>query len=294
MTHLVCIGFGFSARPIAVQLQNRGWKITGTSRSREGAEAIAAAGYDGIAFDPENGCSSFRDSRNSPLATATHLLISAAPGELGDPALHFHRAELEAAPNLKWVGYLSTIGVYGNHEGRWIDEDAPLIATTARSKRRLKAEDDWQALCRTKKCAYKIFRLAGIYGPGRNAIEQIKAGRARRIIKAGQVFNRIHIDDIAQAVINTIDGIGTHTIYNLADDEPAPPQDVITYAASLLAVDPPPEIAFEDAEMSAMGRSFYADLKRMKNERLRDDLGVKLLCPTYREGLSRILKAENA
>lgn len=294
MTHLVCFGFGYSARALAPDLKERGWKISGTSRTDEGAEQITASGDQGLVFDPEYGCSALRSDAISPLTTATHVLLSAPPGRDGDPVKHFHRDAIAAAPKLEWIGYLSTIGVYGNHNGEWIDETTPTAATSDRSKRRVAAEQEWIEFAEEHGCRVNVFRLAGIYGPGRSAISQLRRGRARRIIKPGQVFNRIHVDDIAQTVLRTIDGGGTKIVYNLSDDEPAPPQDVIAFAAELLGLDIPPTIAFEDAEMSDMARSFYADLKRVRNDRLRKDLGIQLKYPTYREGLSGILEAEVA
>ena len=174
------------------------------------------------------------------LATATHVLISVPPGSTGDRVLGCHRADLAAAPRLAWIGYLSTVGVYGDHGGAWVDETTPATPGTERSRRRLAAEQGWLALGRESGRQVQVFRLAGIYGPGRSAIDSIRDGTARRIVKPGQVFNRIHADDIASALEAAMTGRGRHAIYNVADDEPAPPQDVIAYAAALLAVAPPP------------------------------------------------------
>ncbi len=292
MSHLLCFGYGFSAQTIARQLKERGWKISGTSRSQDGVDRMKAEGVEGFIFDPEEGCSALNDATTSPLNTATHVLISVPPGVKGDPVLYFHRQAIIQAPNLQWIGYLSTIGVYGNHDGDWVDEKTPTSATSPRALRRINAEKSWLVLDEEIDCHIKVFRLAGIYGPGRNALKQLRAGRARRIIKEGQVFNRIHVEDIAQVVTRTIDGVGHAAIYNLADNEPAPPQDVISFAAQLLEMEPPPEIAFEEAEMSDMARSFYADLKRVRNDRIKTDLDLELIYPTYREGLRGILKAE--
>ncbi|MGH1417678.1 MAG: SDR family oxidoreductase [Hyphomicrobiaceae bacterium] len=292
--HLVCLGLGFSARAIANELAKRGWTITGTARHRQGVDRITAAGYQGFVFDPEQGCEAFKsECDRPPLNTATHLLLSAPPTQNGDPILQLHADALSKAPNLQWIGYLSTIGVYGNQDGRWIDETTPTAPSSARTKRRVQAEQAWSNFANAYGCRFNIFRLAGIYGVGRSAITQLKHGKARRIIKQGQVFNRVHVADIAQAVLRTIDGYGSSTIYNLSDDEPAPPQDVISYGADLLKLALPPAIPFEEAEMSDIARSFYADLKRVRNARLKSDLGINLRYPTYREGLRAIVSQED-
>lgn len=288
MKHLVFFGFGFSAQALAPRLKAQGWRVTGTSRSAEGAEKIRASAYEAVIFDGSAASPGVRDA----LATATHLVISAPPGDAGDPVLAQHRSDIAAASNLEWIGYLSTIGVYGDHDGAWVDETTPETPQSPRSKRRLEAEREWLALDRTQSHGnprVQVFRLAGIYGPGRSAIDQILAGRARRIIKRGQVFNRIHVEDIAGTLEAAIARRGSHAVYNVTDDEPAPPQDVIAYAAELLGRPAPPEIAFEDAELSPMGKSFYSEVKRVRNDRLKRDLGVEFRYPTYREGLADIV-----
>lgn len=291
MKHLVCVGLGYSARAVCDQLGGEpSWRITGTARSDAGADAITAGadGIDGVCFD---------GTRPSPilaaaLDTATHLLVSAAPDASGDPLLNQHRADIAASKSLKWIGYLSTVGVYGDHDGAWIDEEAALKPVSLRSRQRVAAEEAWLALSRETGIKLQIFRLSGIYGPGRSAIDKIRDGTARRIIKPGQVFNRIHVADIANAVIAGLSGAGAHTVYNVTDDEPAPPQDVIAHAARLLDQPVPPDIAFEDANLTAMGRSFYNELKRVRNERMKSDLGVRLRYPTYREGLAALVKVQ--
>ena len=223
------------------------------------------------------------------LRSATHVLISVPPDADGDPVIRHHGRDLEASASVKWIGYLSTIGVYGNHGGAWVDETTPANPTSQRSRWRLAAEDAWRALGARSGKRTQIFRLPGIYGPGRSAIERLRKGSAQRIVKPGQVFNRIHVDDIAGALAAAIAGRGAHHIYNVADDEPAPPQDVIVYAARLLHMPAPPEIAFEEAKLSPMARSFYAENKRVGNKRLRGELGVDLKFPSYREGLQAII-----
>lgn len=223
------------------------------------------------------------------LATATHLLVSAGPDDQGDPTLRLHAKDIADAPNLRWIGYLSTIGVYGNTDGQWIEETTSPTPGSVRAKRRLAAETDWLQFARSHGKRVQIFRLGGIYGPGRSAIEDVQDGTARRIVKPGQVFNRIHVDDIANVLAAAAEGRGSHDVYNVTDDEPAPPQDVVAYAAELLGMAPPPEVPFEEAPLSPMGRSFYSENRRIRNRRLHDDLGVKLAYPSYREGLEAIL-----
>jgi nucleoside-diphosphate-sugar epimerase len=226
------------------------------------------------------------------IADATHILVSAPPDADGDPVLRQHRGDIERANALSWIGYLSTVGVYGDSGGAWIDETAKTDATSARGRRRVAAEQEWLALAEARDARVQIFRLAGIYGPGRSAIERLREGTAHRIVKPGQVFNRIHVDDIATTVCAGIAGRGATAVYNVADDEPAPPQDVIVFAAALLHMPPPPEVPFTDAQLSPMAASFYADNKRISNARLRQELGVALKFPTYREGLRAILADE--
>ncbi len=285
MSHLFCFGLGYSAQRVAQHLAAQGWHIAGTARTSEGAQKIAAQGYEAFVFDgsaPGAGVA-------QAIANATHVLVSAPADAAGDPALRHHTDDLMRAPALSWIGYLSTIGVYGDSQGEWIDETTPTHATSARGRRRIDAEQEWLALATARKARAQVFRLAGIYGPGRSAIDRLRAGTAHRIIKPGQVFNRIHVDDIAAAVLAGLGGRGAEQIYNVTDDEPAPPQDIITYAAELLHMPPPPPIAFEDAQLSPMAASFYADNKRVRNTRMREDLGVALKFPTYREGLRAIL-----
>lgn len=226
----------------------------------------------------------------SRLAETTHLLLSAPPGPNGDPLLAWHAADVRRAPQLEWIGYLSTIGVYGDHGGAWIDETTPATPRPGRSQARLDAENAWLKLAAATDKRVQIFRLPGIYGPGRSAIDQLRAGTAKRIVKPGQVFNRIHVDDIAAVLAAAADGRGRHSHYNLADDEPAPAEDVVAFAAGLIGVPAPPQVPFEAAQLSAMARSFYEEAKRVRNDRIKQDLGVRLQYPTYREGLRAIAR----
>jgi nucleoside-diphosphate-sugar epimerase len=226
------------------------------------------------------------------LASASHLLISVPPGKSGDPVLNWHRPDIAGARGLEWIGYLSTVGVYGDHGGNWVDEDALARPVNERSQWRLAAETAWRLLAGEANLPLAIFRLAGIYGPGRNQLCGVSNGKARRIVKPGQVFNRIHVEDIAAILATSMarppDGV---RVYNVCDDEPAPPQEVIEYAAALLGIAPPPEVAIDDPQVSAMARSFYADNKRCRNGRIREELGITLRFPTYREGLKALFAA---
>ncbi|KNX43234.1 hypothetical protein ROTO_00230 [Roseovarius tolerans] len=279
---LFSFGHGYSARALAARLLPQGWRIYGTTRDAGKARALRAEGVIPLLWGT--------DDLTPALHEATHLLSSVAPTEDGDPVLARHRAEIATlAPRLTWAGYLSTTGVYGDHQGGWVDEDTPLTPSTKRGRLRVAAETEWQAI---RGLPLHIFRLAGIYGPGRGPFEKVRQGTARRIIKPGQVFSRIHVDDIAQVLEASIMAPRPGTAYNLCDDDPAPPQDVIAHAAELLGVAVPDAIPFDEAEMSPMARSFYAESKRVSNRRIKDDLGVRLIHPDYRSGLRALLVQE--
>ncbi len=276
---LLCIGYGYSARAVAARLIPEGWCVIGTTRRAENAEAIAQTGAEALIWPSAD--------LSDALAQADYLLISAGPALDGDPVLEA-LADVLAKATFKWVGYLSTTSVYGDHQGAWVDETTPLNPSTARGQSRAEAEGAWQATG----LPLHIFRLAGIYGPGRGPFSKVRKGTARRILKEGQVFSRIHVDDIASALVASISQPNPGGIYNLCDDDPAPPQDVIAYAAELLGLPPPPEVHFEEAELSAMARSFYAENKRVRNARLKAELGVQLRYPSYRDGLPALLAHE--
>lgn len=278
---LFVFGLGFSATALVDVLRDRASWIGGTTRDADRAERLDKRGIDALLFDGRQPGTGVAEA----LAEATHLLVSIAPGEEGDRALRHHRADIRAAPNLRWIGYLSTVGVYGDHNGEWIDEDTPPRPRRGRSEQRLAAEREWSALGVERDVPLATFRIAGIYGPGRNALVNLAAGKARRLIKPGQVFNRVHVADIAATLEASTRRPATR-IYNLADDEPAPPQDVVTFAAGLMGCEPPPEIAFEKADLSPMARSFYGENKRVSNARIKNELGVTLRYPTYRQGLT--------
>jgi nucleoside-diphosphate-sugar epimerase len=279
---LLSFGHGFSAQALAKTLLAQGWTVIGTTRNPSKIKALRASGVTPLLWPDHN----LHDAINH----ASHLLVSAAPDDRGDPLLAAHGDDIRrAAPHLQWVGYLSTTGVYGDHQGGWVDETTPLTPSTRRGRLRVQAEHQWQDI---PGLALHIFRLAGIYGPGRGPFEKVRKGIARRIIKQNQLFSRIHVDDIAQVLTASIARPNPGAIYNLCDDDPAPPEDVIAYAAQLLGLPVPPAIPHETAEMTPMARSFYAESKRVQNDRIKKELGVKLLYPNYREGLQALLQAE--
>ena len=275
---LFCFGLGFSALALARRLRAEGFAIAGTCRSEKKAASLRDGGIETFVYGPDHPLDP------AALAGTTHLLLSIPPDENGDPVARDLGNSLQALP-LQWVGYLSTTGVYGDRGGDWVDEASPLAPSTARGRRRLEAEEQWAAL----DLPLHIFRLAGIYGPGRNQLATLRAGTAKRIVKEGQVFSRIHVEDIANVLAASIAHPAPGTAYNVCDSEPAPPQDVVTYAAGLLGMTPPPEVPFEETDLSPMAKSFYAESKRVSNKRIREELGVTLRYPTYREGLKALL-----
>ncbi|WP_067336892.1 SDR family oxidoreductase [Stappia indica] len=280
---LFVFGLGYSADAFVRRISSRCEKITATTRSEEKAARLAERGIAPVLFDGTAPSEAVR----AALADATHVLVSIAPGEAGDPVLAHHAADLAAArPN--WVGYLSTVGVYGNHDGGWVDEETPCRPVSRRSRQRVEAEEAWLAFAADHDVPVQIFRLSGIYGPGRNAFMNFEKGTARRLIKPGQVFNRIHVEDIAGALEAAVEAAPVTRIFNVTDDEPAPPQDVVSYAAELLGVAPPPEQDFETAELSPMARSFYGENKRVSNERVKRELGYTFRYPDYRTALTAL------
>lgn len=279
---LLSIGHGYSARALAARLIPQGWRILGTTRSRENFDAIAETGVEPLLWPGED--------LGDLLRAVPNVLVSAGPGPEGDPVLLALSEEVAAAaPRLRWLGYLSTTGVYGDHGGDWVDESTPLTPSTRRGAARVQAEGAWGAI---PDLPLHIFRLAGIYGPGRGPFAKVCKGDARRIIKPGQVFSRIHVEDIAQALELSLKAPQPGGVYNLCDDDPAPPQDVIGHAAELLGLPLPPAVDFEEAEMSAMARSFYAESKRVRNDHAKAALGWQPIYPDYRAGLAALLASE--
>jgi nucleoside-diphosphate-sugar epimerase len=274
---LFIFGLGYTAQVLARRQRALGWEVMGTSRDGEGAA---------IPFDRGHPLS----DPAGQMAGTTHLLLSIPPDADGDPALACHGDDIAALSDLRWLGYLSTTGVYGDHGGGWVDEGTPTAPVNKRSQWRADAEQAWLQWGRRHGRPVHIFRLAGIYGPGRSALDNLRQGKARRIVKPGHVFSRIHVEDLAEVLQASMARPNPGAIYNVCDDEAAPPQDVIAHAAELLGQVPPLEVAFEDADLSPMAASFYADNKRVRNDRIKDELGVQLKYPNYRAGLAALME----
>ena len=278
---LISFGHGYSATAIAAQLDRNVWDIAGTSRTSDGLNRLSTLGIHPLEWNSEETA--------RYLANSDAILTSIAPREGRDPVLDlYHSIISKHAAQYEWAGYLSTTGVYGDHAGGWVDETTPLTPSTERGKARVAAEAEWLNI---PNLPVHIFRLAGIYGPGRGPFSKVLNGTARRIIKGGQVFSRIHVDDIAQTVAASINAPNAGEVYNLCDDDPAPPQDVIAYAAELLGKPQPPAISFDEAELSPMARSFYSESKRVDNTKIKRDLGISLIHPDYKSGLSAMLSS---
>ena len=282
---LIVFGCGYSAAAFIRLTRPRWASVVATSRA---ADRPLPDGVARRLFPGDD------DALAWEIREADAVLVSVPPGQTGDPVLLRFREVLAEAPRLRWTGYLSTVGVYDDHAGAVVDETTPPRPKSERSRARLAAEEAWLAFGRTGGRPVAIFRLAGIYGPGRSAFDKLRAGTAQRIVKPGQVFNRIHVDDIATVLAASLDRPRAGAIYNVADDEPAPPGDVVAEAAALAGLPVPPETPFAEAGLSPMGLSFWGENKRVANGLLRRELGVRLACPTYREGLRAILAEERA
>ena len=276
---LLSVGHGYSARAFAASLPE-GWRVRATARTPERAAELRAAGAEPVAWEDDAALA-------AAAGDAEAVLVSVPPRATGDLVLPRIGAALAASSRLRWVGYLSATGVYGDHQGGWVDETAPLQPVTERGHWRVLAEAAWLG----SGLPVHVFRLAGIYGPGRSALDRIREGRAQRVMKPGQVFSRIHVEDIAAVLRRSLETPRPGRAYNVADDLPAPPQDVLTFAAGLLGLPPPPEVPFDTADLSPMARSFYSESKRIANRRVREELGVELAYPDYRAGLRAILAA---
>lgn len=278
---LFCFGLGFSARELAARKLATGWHVAGTGRQ------------------PADGPpAKYRFQRGQPvpaaaLADISHVLISIPPDGDGDPVLAEHGSDL-ASLRPRWIGYLSTTGVYGDHKGGWVDEDTPPTPGSQRSRWRLAAEHAWQDFGARHGLNVQIFRLAGIYGPGRSVFDRLRDGRARRIDKPGQFFGRIHVADIANTLEAAMERGRAGRIYNVADDEPGPPDEPLLHAARLLGLPDPPLVPLADADLSPMAASFYAENRRVRNQRLHEELGVTLSYPDYRAGLAAIYQTLQA
>ena len=283
---LFCFGLGFSARALLRRLKAAGWALAGTTRTPEKTAALREEGIDVSLFDRDNPLA------DSALAGTTHLLTSIAPDEAGDPVLDTHAGALAGLPDLRWVGYLSTTGVYGDWQGAEVDETSELRGAKGRNRRRIEAEAAWLRLHGERGLPVHVFRLAGIYGPGRSALDQVRAGRAKRIDKPGHLFSRIHVEDIATTLEASMNRPNPGRIYNVCDDHPAAAVDVTAYACELLGVEPPPLIPLKAAALSPMALSFWEDNRLVCNRRLHEELGVTLTYPDYRTGLKALLAAE--
>lgn len=286
--HLFCFGLGYTALALAARLKSRGWRVAGTVRGADKAARLRSQDIEAVVLS-EGGRLA---APGAVLAGVSHVLAGVPPDPAGDPVLRTHGPDIAAA-GPQWLGYLSTTGVYGDRSGDWVDETSPLAPATERGRRRAAAEAAWAEWGARSGCPVHVFRLAGIYGPGRNALLSVAQGRARRIRKPGQVFSRIHVHDIASVLEASMARPRGGAIYNVCDDEPAPPDEVIAFACDLLGVAPPPVVPFNEAaaEMSPMARSFYAENKRVRNNLIKTELGVKLRYPSYREGLMALHEA---
>lgn len=283
--NLFVFGLGFTARRFAERERGRFARVRATVTEVGRAQALArATGFSLRVFGPD----SDDDRVGADLADTDALLVSAPPGREGDTVLARYRDAI-AGSRIAWIGYLSTIGVYGDQGGAWIDEDTPPAPASPRTRERLAVEEAWRELGRAAGKSVQVFRLSGIYGPGRNPFVKLREGRAQRIVKPGQVFNRIHVDDIATTLVASIARPRAGAVYNVTDDEPAPPHVVIEHAAGLAGMTLPPAVDFEAADLSPMARSFYGENKRVRNRRIREELGVDLAYPTYREGLAALV-----
>jgi len=286
---LFCFGYGYTCDYLAHELvQQGGWSIAGTTRDPEKRDFLRSHGVKAHIFDYEHPLG----DPYSILEGTTHLLISTPPDDNGDPTFDMHAADILNIPTLEWVGYLSTTGVYGDRDGGTVDEYSEIRPNNKRGSRRVRAENQWMSLLHQNGLPLHIFRLAGIYGPGRSALDSVRAGVARRINKPGQVFNRIHVEDIVQVLLASMAHPNPGAAYNLADDDPVASWEVITYACEVLGITPPPLMPYDEADMAPIARSFYKDNKRVANRRIKDELGVRLKYPNYKAGIDACLQAE--
>lgn len=278
---LFCFGFGYSARALAERLLAKGWRVAGTTRDPAKVAELETAGIESRLFDRDRPL----DDPGGALAGVTHLLSSVPPDARGDSVLDLHGADIAACGDLVWMGYLSTTGIYGDRQGDWVDEDSEPRPTGERGRRRLAAEVAWGGLWRDHGVPLHLFRLSGIYGPGRNALAKVRAGTAVRIAKPELAFSRIHVADLAAVLEASMARPNPGRIYNVSDDRPAPPAEVIAHACELLGRAAPPPVPLETAELSPLARDFYRDNKRVRNRRIKEELSVTLAYPDYKAGL---------
>jgi nucleoside-diphosphate-sugar epimerase len=284
--HLFCFGLGYSARALGRRLAAEGWTVTGTCRDGERAAALRRAGFPAIRFARD------RPLAEGALGQVSHILVSIPPDRSSDSVLDLHLDDIARLPGLCWLGYLSTTGVYGDRGGGWVDEDDPPAPSGERGRQRLGAETGWLEAWRARAVPVHRFRLAAIYGPGRSPFAALRAGTAKRIDRPGQVFSRIHVDDLATALAASIARPRPGAVYNVCDDEPAAPAAVVAHAAALLGLPPPPLLPLAAAGLSALGQSFYDDNKRVANALIKRELGIAWRYPDYRTGLAAILASE--
>jgi nucleoside-diphosphate-sugar epimerase len=294
MKKLFCFGYGYTCDYLGHALSSpkqykTPWQLAGTTRDPEKKQQLNNKGIAAYLFD-----------KTHPLPQAarvldgvTHILISTPPEDEGDPTFLAQGDLIRTLPSLEWLGYLSTTGVYGNRDGGTVDESSSLRPTSQRGSRRLITEEQWLSLYKSCGVPVHIFRLAGIYGPGRSALDSVRAGVARRIDKPGQMFNRIHVEDIIQVLSASMDNPNAGRVYNVTDDHPAPSHEVIAEACRLLRRPMPPLIPYTQADLAPMARSFYTDNKRVKNTRIKEELGIQLKYPDFKEGLTGCLEAED-
>jgi dTDP-D-glucose 4,6-dehydratase len=281
---LFCFGLGFSSQALAKRLLPKGWDVSGTIRGEQ--EDICAKKISVFPFDGSRSTTEISEA----ISRATHLLITIPPQPLGDVVLENFAEEISRARQLQWIGYISSTGVYGDTQGEWVDESSPLLASTDRNRQRIEVESAWLKIGNDHGLPVMIFRCVGIYGPGRNLLVSVRQRRARRIDKPGLVFSRIHSEDLAQTLEVSMKKPQFGEIYNVSDDCPSPPVEAVEYACSLLGVEPPPLVPFEEADLSPMARGFYITNKRVSNKKIKQELGVTLRYPNYRSGLNELLK----
>jgi dTDP-D-glucose 4,6-dehydratase len=281
---LFCFGLGFSSQALAKRLLPQGWDVSGTVRGEQ--DESSSKNNSVYPFDGSHSTVEISEA----ISRATHLLITIPPQASGDVVLQNFSKEISRARHLQWIGYISSTGVYGDTQGEWVDESSPLLASTDRNRQRIEVESAWLKIGRDHGLPVMIFRCVGIYGPGRNLLVSVRQERARRIDKPGLVFSRIHSEDLAQTLEASMKKPQPGEVYNVSDDCPSPPAEAVEYACSLLGVEPPPLVPFEEADLSSTARGFYITNKRVSNKKIKQELGVTLRYPDYKSGLKELLK----
>lgn len=286
---LFCFGLGFTGSALVREVRAKGWMASGTCRENAQKDVWAEAGVQSYCFDGKVTSKAVEKA----LREASHVLVTIPPQkDIGDVVLKHFKKILMGSSQLQWLGYLSTTGVYGNRDGEWVDEASELKPGFDHQRRRVEAEEQWRSLYEEHLVPVHVFRLAGIYGPGRNLLQRVRQGSARRIDQPGLVFNRIHVGDVVQALSASMDHPRQGAIYNVSDDVPSSPADAVAFACELLDVEVPPLIALEGAELSKMGRGFYLTNKKVRNHKIKEELGVQLQYPDYKVGLRALLGTE--